>query len=39
MDPETIAKAIKAAAIVAKTGVREVRLGMFIAPTPKRRIT
>ena len=32
IDPETIAKAMKAAAVVAKTGTREERSGKFIAP-------
>lgn len=35
IDPETIAKAMKAAAVVAKTGTREERSGKFIAPTTK----
>ena len=33
--PETIAKAMKAAAVVAKTGTREERSGKFIAPKAK----
>lgn len=32
IDPKTIAKAMKAAAVVAKTGTREERSGKFIAP-------
>ncbi|MFZ4166988.1 hypothetical protein [Brevundimonas sp. NPDC058933] len=32
IDPDTIAKAMKAAAVVAKTGTREERSGRFIAP-------
>ncbi len=35
IDPETIAKAMKAAAVVAKTGTREERSGRFIAPKAK----
>lgn len=35
IDPETIAKAMKAAAVVAKTGTREQRSGKFIAPKGK----
>ncbi|MNS64715.1 hypothetical protein D3C72_978520 [compost metagenome] len=35
IDPETIAKAMKAAAVVAKTGTREERSGKFIAPKAK----
>ncbi|MFC5387871.1 hypothetical protein U0030_12440 [Brevundimonas bullata] len=34
IDPDTIAKAMKAAAVVAKTGTREERSGKFIAPKP-----
>ena len=36
IDPKTIAKAMKAAAVVAKTGTREERSGKFIAPKTKR---
>lgn len=32
IDPETIAKAMKAASVVAKTGTREELSGKFIAP-------
>lgn len=35
IDPDTIAKAMKAAAVVAKTGTREERSGKFIAPKAK----
>lgn len=35
IDPETIAKAMKAAAVIAKTGTREERSGKFIAPETK----
>lgn len=35
IDPKTIAKAMKAAAVVAKTGTREERSGKFIAPKSK----
>lgn len=35
IDPKTIAKAMKAAAVVAKTGTREERSGKFIAPKAK----
>lgn len=35
IDPKTIARAMKAAAVVAKTGTREERSGKFIAPKAK----
>ena len=38
IDPDTIAKAMKAAAVVAKTGTREERSGKFIAPATSKAL-
>ena len=35
IDPDTIARAMKAAAVVAKTGTREERSGKFTVPKAK----
>lgn len=36
IDPASVARAMRAAAIVARTGAREEKAGRFIAPPPKK---